>query len=89
MKTYHVALSNRDCPFDEADGFKTFQEALEWASGRTGRYVALIDSVVDGEYYDSVSISVSNPRPGFNQYRHYTPWGGWELVTPAQIEKMI
>lgn len=46
-KTYSVTLNNNDCIFDEATGFATIEEAVEWSTGRGGKYVAQYSA--DGE----------------------------------------
>lgn len=55
-KTYSVALSNKDCIFDEATGFATIEEAIEWSTGRGYPYVAYFGASDAGDHEISVAV---------------------------------
>ena len=78
---YSVSLSNQDCIFDSASGFQTAKEAMQWALGRGGSYVAQIQNDgVDGAFR---SFSVSN-----GQVKTYDGWD-WLDVTLDSIGEYV
>lgn len=87
MKKYNVALSNESSIFDSCEGFASVAEALEWASGRGGKYVIQIAKEVNGEEVNFLSIAASTRR-GKTTYSYYYI-SAWESVTPEQIANMI
>lgn len=80
FRKFHVGLSNSDCAFDEKGGFKSVQEALEWAVGRGGKYVIMIDDKINWW-----SIAYDDFTETFQW------WDGWEWkkVTVDDIVKMF
>lgn len=56
---YSVGLNNKSCLFDYANGFSSAKEAMEWALGRGGHYVAQIYNDDQG-YGRSFSIDSHN-----------------------------
>lgn len=87
MKKYNVTLSNNSCIFDSCDGFDTVAEALEWASGRSGKYVIQLAKEVNGEEVDFLSVAAST-CDGQTVYSYYNI-AVWETVTSEQIGRMI
>lgn len=78
---YSVSLSNQDCIFDSADGFATAKDAMVWALGRGGKYVAQIQNDdVDGAFH---SFSVSD-----DCIRTFDGWD-WVDVNLDDISKYI
>lgn len=78
---FSVSLSNQDCIFDSAFGFATSKEAMAWALGRGGKYVAQISNDdVEGSFR---SFSVSNDC--------ISTFDGWDWIDLAldDIEKYI
>lgn len=62
-KTYSVALSNKDCIFDEANGFATIEEAIEWTTGRGNKYVAHFG--VDGRISMGISVPIDDDNGSY------------------------
>lgn len=77
-RTYSVALSNRDCIFDERAGFEHIGDAIAWAAGRGDRYVAHFG--IDGSDEPGVSVTCH----GDNDYRIYNGMD-WERYTALQL----
>lgn len=57
MGKYEIGLANKDCLFDQADGFDTPQDAMRWALGRGGCFVA---QICDPEFDNFCSFSVDS-----------------------------
>lgn len=87
MTKYNVALSNDSSIFDSRDGFDSVASAMEWASGRGGKYVIQIGREVNGEEVDFISIAATTSR-GKTVYSYYNVCV-WEPVTIEQVAKMI
>lgn len=87
MKKYNVALSNDSAIFDSMDGFGSVCDALEWASGRGGKYVIQLAKEVNGVEVDFVSIAATTQR-GKTTYAYYNICA-WENVTAEAIGRMI
>ena len=73
MRKYNVALSNDSCIFDEASGFDSIFDVIQWASGRGGRYVIQLDAG-KAEQGESISIAYDSDTKSFSHY------DGWEFV---------
>ena len=84
---YNVTLSNRSSIFDHRTGFATLAEALEWADGRGGVYVAQITKGDPADIAGHVSISIDDNGEK-TVYDHYNGMA-WERVTLADIGRMI
>lgn len=84
---YNVTLTNRDSIFDSACGFETVAEALEWASGRGGRYVVQIDNGRPCADFSFISISAED-FDGVTRFQRSTP-AGWEYISVDQIAALV
>jgi hypothetical protein len=69
-KTWSVCLNNESCIFDSADGFKTLEEALNWATGRGSKY----NVQVEGPDNLFLHMSYSKRRGGFSFESGYCMW---------------
>lgn len=94
-KTYSVYLSNHDCIFDSESGFTSVAAALDWASGRGGRYVVQIGPELDDDYEidyagccPGITLSAYHGGNGSTCYEYYNGWE-WRSVSIAEIEGMM
>lgn len=76
-KTYSVTLSNSDCIFDERTGIATIEEAIQWATGRSYKYVAQFSA--DGR--DGYAISVS-----CNDDDDFSIYDGWDWNSYTAVD---
>ena len=60
---YSVSLSNKDCIFDSASGFQTAKEAMQWALGRGGCYVAQIQNDDTNGAFRSFRFRMDRSKP--------------------------
>lgn len=78
---YSVSLSNQDCIFDSASGFQTAKEAMQWALGRGGSYVAqLQNDEVFGAFW---SFPISD-----DQIKTYDGWD-WIDVELDSVDEYV
>ena len=80
MGKYEIGLSNRDCLFDQADGFDTPQDAMRWAFGRGGCFVA---QICDPELGNFRSFSVDS-KDRISVYEGY-----WKYISLEQISDYV
>ena len=78
---YSVSLSNQDCIFDSASGFQTAKEAMQWALGRGGCYMAQIQNDDTNGAFRSFSISDG-------QIKTYDGWD-WIDVKLDGVEEYV
>ena len=84
MKKYNAALSNDSCVFDESFGFESISDAIQWATGRGGRYIIQLDAG-KCEQGECVSISYDDDA---HVYAHYDGWE-WVTIHPDKLESYI
>lgn len=88
---YSVGLSNDSCMFDYADGFETPAEALDWADGRGGIYLAYITND-DSIYTDrplEAKIQIDCRKKGEKRFLMDLDWGRWIPITGEKLAKYI
>lgn len=83
---YYASLDNGSCIFDT--GYFDTADALEWASGRGGKYGVGLEKVVNGEHqYNSLVLRADHR--GRNTTFFAQEIVGWRKVSVEEIVSMI